>query len=446
MLNEYLETCAVVGAGGKMGRGIALLLLQEMARTEAEKTGKISGRGRLYLVDMNDDILTGLQSYLKNQMLRYSEKNIVALRSCYQDRPDLLENHEIVAEFIGTALSMVRLVTDIKEIGQAKLIFEAIVEKPDVKARVFSQIKEICGDDSYILTNTSSIPISVLDEMARLEGRLIGYHFYNPPAVQKLLEIITSPKTDKKLHDLATELSKRLQKIQVPAHDVAGFIGNGHFMRDGLFGMELARELEKELAPHEAIYLANKVSEEFMIRPMGIFQLMDYVGLDVCRMIMKTMDTYIESETIHSDLIDRMYDAGVKGGQFADGSQKDGFLKYQKGRPVGVFSLKKNNYVMFDDAGWTKTCNLKLGVPPAGHLPWKALNQDQNKDQKLKAYFDALFQADTLGARLAQRYLIKSKEIARKLVTDGVAHNVEDVNAVLMNGFYHLYGPDNEYY
>ena len=445
-MNDYLDTCAVIGAGGKMGSGIALLLLQEMARAEAEKTAKIAGRGRLYLVDMNDDILTGLQSYLKKQMLRYTEKSIVALRGYYKDRPDLLENHEIVSEFIGSALSMVRLVTDIKEIGKAKLIFEAIVEKPDVKARVFSQIKEICGDDSYILTNTSSIPISVLDEMAGLNGHIIGYHFYNPPAVQKLLEIITSPNTDKKLHGMATELGKRLRKIQIPSNDIAGFIGNGHFMRDGLFGMQLAAELEKETFPHEAIYLANKVSEEFMVRPMGIFQLMDYVGIDVCRMIMKTMDTYIDTETIHSDLIDKMNDAGVKGGQFADGSQKDGFLKYEKGRSVGVFSLEKNDYIMFDDTGWTKTCDDKLGSPPEGHLNWKAMSKDKNKNDKLRAYFAALFQANTLGARMAQRYLTKSKEIAQKLVSDGVAHNIEDVNAVLMNGFYHLYGPENEYY
>ena len=119
-MHEYLETCAVIGAGGKMGSGIALLLLQEMARTEAEKTGKIAGNGRLYLVDMNDDILTGLQSYLKKQMLRYTEKNIVALRGYYKDRPDLLENHEIVSEFISTALSMVRLVT-----GDARPTFAA---------------------------------------------------------------------------------------------------------------------------------------------------------------------------------------------------------------------------------------------------------------------------------------------------------------------------------
>ena len=72
------------------------------------------------------------------------------------------------------------------------------------------------------------------------------------------------------------------------------------------------------------------------------------------------------------------------------------------------------------------------------------MSKDQNKDDKLKAYFEALFKADTLGAKLAQRYLLKSREIARKLVADEVAYNIDDVNKVLMNGFYHLYGPEND--
>ena len=446
MLNDYLERCAVIGAGGKMGSGIALLLLQEMARMEVERTGRIAGNGRLILVDMNDEILTGLQAYLRKQMLRYTEKSIVALRGYYKDRDDLLENREMISDFINGALSMIRLEKDLKEAAPARLVFETIVEDLEVKARVFSTLKGICADDAYFLTNTSSIPISVQAERAGLAGRIIGYHFYNPPAVQRLLEVITTPQTDKNLQELATELGKRLKKIQVPSHDVAGFIGNGHFMRDAVFGMELAAGLEKDAAPHEAIYMVNKVSEEFMVRPMGIFQLMDYVGVDVCRMIMKTMNTYIEDEDIHSELIDQMNEVGVKGGQFPDGSQKDGFLKYEKGRPAGVFSLKEKDYHMIDQSGWSRTCDDKLGKPPAEHAGWKALSKDKNIDDKLKSYFGALFKADTLGAKLAQRYLRKSRQIARKLVDDQVAYNIDDVNKVLRNGFYHLYGPENDYF
>ena len=446
MLNDYLERCAVIGAGGKMGSGIALLLLQEMARMEVERTGRVAGSGRLILVDMNDEILTGLQAYLRKQMLRYTEKSIVALRGYYQDRGDLLENREMISDFINGALSMIRLEKDIKEAAPARLVFEAIAENLEVKAQVFSTLRGICGDGAYFLTNTSSIPISVQAERAGLAGRIIGYHFYNPPAVQRLLEIITTPQTDKNLQELATQLGKRLKKIQVPSRDVAGFIGNGHFMRDAVFGMELASQLEKDAAPHEAIYMVNKVSEEFMVRPMGIFQLMDYVGVDVCQMIMKTMNTYIGDEDIHSALIDQMNEAGVKGGQFPDGSQKDGFLKYEKGRPVGVFSLKEKDYHMIDQSGWSKTCDDKLGKPPAEHVGWKALSKDKNIDDRLRSYFGALFKADTLGAKLAQQYLRKSRQIARKLVDDEVAYNIDDVNKVLRNGFYHLYGPENDYF
>lgn len=160
MLNDYLEKCAVIGAGGKMGSGIALLLLQEMARLEVEQTGRIAGRGRLILIDMNDEILTGLQAYLRKQMLRYTEKSIVALRGYYKDREDLVENSEMINEFITGAMSMIRLEKDIKEAAPAKLVFEAIVENLEVKTKVFSTLKEFCGDDAYFLTNTSSIPIS----------------------------------------------------------------------------------------------------------------------------------------------------------------------------------------------------------------------------------------------------------------------------------------------
>ena len=65
-----------------------------------------------------------------------------------------------------------RLETDIEKGHQAKLVFEAIVEDLDVKTKVFSALRGICGDDTYFLTNTSSIPISVLAEKAGLEGRL----------------------------------------------------------------------------------------------------------------------------------------------------------------------------------------------------------------------------------------------------------------------------------
>ena len=76
----------------------------------------------------------------------------------------------------------------------------------------------------------------------------------------------------------------------MPSNDVAGFIGNGHFMRDALHGVAEVERLAAECGFVEAVYMVNRVSQDFLVRPMGIFQLIDYVGLDVCQCILGVMN------------------------------------------------------------------------------------------------------------------------------------------------------------
>jgi 3-hydroxyacyl-CoA dehydrogenase len=130
-----------------------------------------------------------------------------------------------------------------------------------------------------------------------------------------------------------------------PSNDFAGFIGNGHFMRDGLHGIHEATRLTAELGYAQAIYAINKVTQDYLIRPMGIFQLIDYVGVEVCQYIMGVMNPYLENEDLHSDLLDKMVAQGITGGQYASGAQKDGFLKYEKGRPVAIWDVDAQKYV-----------------------------------------------------------------------------------------------------
>jgi 3-hydroxyacyl-CoA dehydrogenase len=278
-----------------------------------------------------------------------------------------------------------------------------------------------------------------------LGGRIVGYHFYNPPAVQRLLELITTRNTKPEVVELGTALAKRLRKKVFPANDIAGFIGNGHFMRDILHATAEVKRLAGEMSEVEAVYVMNRVSQDFLVRPMGIFQLIDYVGVDVCRFIMGVMTKHIEGETLKDDLLDRMAEAGVMGGQFASGAQKDGILKYEKGRPAGAYDLSKGDYRLFSEGDWTKKLDEKLGALPTGHAPWRALLMDPKKGDKLAAYFQSLATSDTFGAALAGAYLVRSQEIGQKLLADGVANSEDDVNGVLVNGFYHLYGPINEY-
>jgi 3-hydroxyacyl-CoA dehydrogenase len=440
---DRLENVAVLGAAGKMGSGIVLLAALEMADLALDPAHK-DREFVLNAVDVSSKALAGLTGYLRDQVLRVAEKKAVALRGVYAGRADLVENEEIIRQYVEDVLALVRPTTRLEAAYGSSLVFEAVNENPGLKVKLFSEIKAHNTKEAWFLTNTSSIPISELDAKVGLDGRIIGFHFYNPPAVQKLVEIIQAGTTRPELAEFAFQYAKKLRKTVVPSNDVAGFIGNGHFMRDALYAIA---EVERLAADHgfvDAVTMVNRVSQEFLIRPMGIFQLVDYVGLDVCRFILGVMDERLPGRGLHSPLIDRMVEAGVLGGQYADGSQKDGFLKYEKGRPAGVYDPEAKAYVPIAEVA--TRCDERLGPPPVSGKPWKAVIAMADKPGYLDVYFRELRGMKTLGAELAASYGRKAKEIGLGLVKDGVARKDEDVNTVLLTGFYHAYGPINGYF
>ncbi len=441
-LNQRLKKAAVIGAAGKMGSGISLLVAREMANLLTDEN---KNEFSLTLYDMNDEVLAGLKSYLTKQITKFGQKNCAKIKEARGKSN--LSDEEMVETYVQDSLAMCHFSTDLQSLKDASMIFEAIIENVDIKVDLFKKLKDLCSDTTYFLTNTSSLPISIVDEKAGLDGRLIGFHFYNPPAIQRLVELITSEKTNKDLVALSNELGKRMRKIMIPANDIAGFIGNGHFIRDGLFGLSAMSKLQTEMEDYEAAALVNMVSHEWLIRPMGIFQLIDYVGVDVFKLIYFSMSTYLE-ENFKDDLVEWMLENNVKGGQNSDGSQKDGFMKYEGGKPVGVYSKKLGKYMMFDEGDWYGNLTSKLGTKPEGWCAWKGLLKasPEELDKSLATYFKNLFAEETMGAKLAKDYLLESKRIANGLVEDKVAFKVEDVGGVLMNGFYHLYQPVNNYF
>jgi len=440
-LDDRLQNVAIIGAAGKMGSGIGVLIAQEMAKLKLkpENKNKIC---KLTLLDISEVGLEGLRDYMHAQLTKVAEKSTVVLRKIYEDRPDLIENADIINTFVRDSSAVCNYTTDLNLLRDAHLVFEAIVENEKTKIKLYKKLKKICSDNTLFLTNTSSIPISYLDEEAGLGGRLIGYHFYNPPVVQRLVEIINAKSTVDELNTIGQELGRRLRKKLVPANDISGFIGNGHFMRDGLYAMSEVERLKGKFRHPGAIYVINRITQDFLVRPMGIFQLIDYVGIDIFQCILKVMRTHLGDATLRSRLVDKMAKLNVLGGQYPDGSQKDGFLKYEKNRPVGVYDIRKKEYFILNDQ---KKIDSSIGPLPEGFAPWRALLMNPKKQDALARHFDNLSRMNTLGAELAINLLRKTKEIGEKLVSDGVANSSDDVNAVLTNGFFWLYGPINNY-
>lgn len=439
---ERLQNVTVLGAAGKMGSGILLLTAVEMANLSLQPENK-DKTYVLNAMDVSDKALFDLMDYLRTQVRKIGEKNTVPLRKLYADRDDLIENFQIIDEYIFRVLSIVRPTTAVEVAYRSHIVFEAIKEDPALKHKVLGGIKKNSIVDPWFFTNTSSIPITELDENAGLVGNVIGFHFYNPPAVQRLVEVIRAKNTSDEVYNFSLQYAKNLRKVVVPSNDYAGFIGNGHFMRDALHGIKEAERLTSELGYAQAIYAMNKVTQDYLIRPMGIFQLIDYVGVEVCQYIMGVMNPYLENEDLHSDLLDKMVAQGVFGGQYASGAQKDGFLKYEKGRPVAIWDVNTKEYVAIDS--FSTTVDQWLGEMPSSMKPWKSVNFSKAKDSIISGIFDEMNSMNSKGVLIAKEYNKCSNKIGNLLVNSGVANNAADVNTVMLTGFYHAYGPINEY-
>jgi len=422
-LSNKLKKCAVIGSAGKMGSGISLLLLQEIADIENAK---------LILIDLYDEPLIPLKGYLRTHLTKYAEKNINRLREKYKEVTTLIDNSDIILHYVNQALDRVEVGTSLEACKECYLIFEAIIEDVEIKVDLFKKLKSIAVNTPFYFSNTSSIPISLLEEKSGITSYLIGYHFYNPPAVQKLVEIVIPTSSQHALKEIAFSLGEKLQKTLVQSGDVPGFIGNGHFIREIHKACEKVAILESKMNKSEAISLINQITQDFLIRPMGIFQLIDYVGIDVCHHIATIMDNHILPK-----IIDEMLLLGVKGGQNPDGSQKPGFFSYHKGSIVKVFDFKTKSYIDI-----IKNCD----PLPKEHIPWKKLSQETHKSEKLKQFFINLKNENSMSAEIAWEFLENSKKIAELLVTTQVAKSIHDVDTVLKFGFFHLYGSNEAFH
>jgi len=440
MYKSYFKKVTVLGAAGKMGSGILFLTAMEITELKLMNPGLDA---TLYAIDLSADGLDGLLSYVEGQAVRAAEKKTVLLRKLYADRKDLIENGDVIQQYVKDVLASIRTSNHMSDAYGSSIVFEAIKEDPKLKEAILRDIDVHSKDKPWYFTNTSSIPIGELEIAAGIEGRLIGFHFYNPPAVQKLVELIPTSASSAELVDFAKEYAKKLRKIIVPSNDFAGFIGNGHFMRDALYGIQELERMSKEFGFTTALFTVNKLSQDFLLRPMGIFQLIDYVGIDVVSYIMGVMNPYLDNEDLQSQLLDNFLKMGVKGGQFSDGSQKEGFFTYERGRPVSVFDPEKKEYVPID--GLAAKAGEILGPLPMKYN-WKQVNFNPKKADLLAEFFKGLAGMNSMGAKLAKAYGLRSKEIGELLVSSGVAADSKDLNKVLETGFYHAYGPVNDYF
>ena len=154
-------------------------------------------------------------------------------------------------------------------------MIEAAPERAELKRELFAALSRVCGPQAVLATNTSSIPVTSLAGAAERPENVVGMHFFNPPALMPLLELIRAEQTGERALELARATGEAMGKEVILAADGPGFLVN----RCGRpFGAEGLRLLQERVAGHEQIDRICRLGGGFR---MGPFELMDLVGIDV---------------------------------------------------------------------------------------------------------------------------------------------------------------------
>ncbi len=198
--------------------------------------------------------------------------------------------------------------TDVEDLEPCDIVVEAIAERLPDKVALFEQLDRIARDDVILATNTSSLPIIEIARATRRPDRVVGTHFFNPPPVMKLLELVRSIATSEATMAEARGFGESLGKRIIVAQDRGGFIVNLLLIP---FLTHAVRVYESGFATREDIDEGMRLG---CGHPMGPLQLLDYIGLDTALFVCEALyEEYANADYAPPPLLRRMVAAGWLG-------------------------------------------------------------------------------------------------------------------------------------
>jgi 3-hydroxybutyryl-CoA dehydrogenase len=215
---------------------------------------------------------------------------------------------------------------DYGDLADCDLVIEAITEDLDRKLEMWRELDGIVKDDAYLATNTSSLSVATQADGTRRPEAMIGLHFFNPPQVMPLLEVVRAEKSADDAVELGFELGEKLGKTTVAANDNRGFIVNRLLVP---YMLDAIRAHEQGVGSIEDIDTGMMAGAS---HPMGPLTLADFVGLDTLAAIADVMvDAYGEERFAAPETLEKMVAAGDYGRKSGRG-----FYDYSGDQPVPV--------------------------------------------------------------------------------------------------------------
>ncbi len=243
-MGEKLKV-AIVGGGGVMGSGIGFLtILNGFPTTLIDKT-KDDAEGGVKRIEEYMEMSRGIQKL----WLKMKKRSLIKL---------------------------LRTSDDIGIVNKLNIVIEAIPEKKNLKKEVLRDISMHLSEDAILATNTSSIMVKTLSEGLKDPEKFLGIHFFNPPVLMKLVEIIKTEDTSDYTIELARRFCKMLDRRIIEPKDIPGFVANRLY---AALCKEAFNLFENGIATPKDIDTAAKFG---LGHKLGPFKTADLIGIDTC--------------------------------------------------------------------------------------------------------------------------------------------------------------------
>jgi 3-hydroxybutyryl-CoA dehydrogenase len=187
-----------------------------------------------------------------------------------------IEKGKMTADDKNAILGRIKTSVGYADFADADLAIEVIIEDLETKKAAFRELDSVCKPEAILATNTSSMSITVLANETKRPEKVVGMHFFNPPTVMRLVEVIRGYYTSDATVQVATDVSKTMGKTTIEVKvDYPGFVVNRLML---IQYMEAIRLVEAGVATPQDIDVALKLG---LNHPMGQFELHDFAGTDI---------------------------------------------------------------------------------------------------------------------------------------------------------------------
>lgn len=308
-----IQTMALIGTG-VMGMGIAQIAAQ-----------------------------AGLEVRLFDAKTGAAEAGLAKLKATLEK---LQAKGKFTEEVLNEILARFKILDSIEEVAGVDLVVEAIIENLDIKQSLFKQLESIVSPETILATNTSSLSVTAIASNLEYQGRMAGFHFFNPVPLMKIVEVIAGLATDEQVVADLLELAQRMGHLGVRTKDTPGFIVN-HAGR--AYGTEALKILGEGVTSVSEI---DRILREGAGFRMGPFELFDLTALDVSHPVMESIfNQYYQEDRYRPSALTRQMLAGKKVGRKVG----EGFYKYVDGQKINEVSAQAVPDVRTFNTVWIRT-------------------------------------------------------------------------------------------